>query len=168
MARPRQAFRGRSGPKRRTQWIGPAIQSYVSVATGGATLVASFPITEQLTIVRVRGQMSIRPASVSADVDISGAMGIGIVSDEALAAGVVSIPEPFTDADWSGWLMWRAFTYHFEFGDGTGVNFPNWTLELDSKAMRRVGPNESLVVIAESESGAYQLSVPLRVLVKLA
>ncbi len=64
-------------------------------------------------------------------------------------------------------MVWRSFSYGFEFNDATGNNFPNWTLEIDSKAMRRISPNEALVFVAESQSSAFKISSPLRILIKL-
>ena len=169
MARPRGfGGRGHGGARRLTQWIGPALQGYVAVADTGATLIGSLPLDEASTIVRVRGNVGILASSVAADDTIVGAFGMAIVSSEAFNAGVGSIPEPFTDADWGGWMVWRSFSYRFEFFDGTGSNFPNWSFEVDSKAMRKGGPNERLVLIAESQDGAYQISTPLRTLVKLS
>ncbi len=67
-----------------------------------------------------------------------------------------------------GWNVWRSFSYRFAFQDATGVNFVPWTLEIDSKAMRKISPNENMVLVAESQQGAYSISTPLRVLVKLS
>ncbi len=152
---------------RLTQWIGPAAQGYIQVASTGATLVASFSFEEALTVIRNRGMVSFFPVAVTGDVQIVGAMGMALVSTEAFNAGVASIPEPFSDADWGGWLVWRSFSYTFEFADATGVNFVNWSFEVDSKAMRKVSPNETLVIIAESQVGAFEISAPIRTLVKL-
>ena len=154
-------------PRRKTTWIGPAVQGFVSVASGGATLLNSLINSEPETLVRIRGMVTIAPTVVSADVSIVGAVGMGLVSEEAFAAGIASIPEPFTDADWGGWVMWRSFSYKFEFADATGVNFPNWSFEVDSKAMRKATANERLVTIAESQSGAFDISTPLRALTML-
>jgi len=154
-------------PQRLTRWVGPALQGYQTVSSGGALLIGSFPFEEPATIMRTRGQVSVLPAALGADVDIIGAYGIGVVTQEAFAAGVGSIPEPFTDADWGGWYVWRSFSYHFEFATAAAVNFPDWNFEVDSKAMRKVSNNEVLVIIAESQEGAYRLSSPLRTLVKL-
>ena len=158
----------RQGTNRLVQWVGPALQTYVAVASGGATLISSFTPGESLTIVRTRGMVSVRPESNAADVELVGAIGFGIVSDEAFAAGVASMPEPFNDADWSGWFVWRSFSYDIEFSDATGVGFLNWDFEVDSKAMRKLGPNETAVLIAESFTGAFRVSSPLRMLVKLS
>ena len=165
MARPRG--RVSRGPRRRTQWVGPADQNYVSVAAGGATLLALFSFAEAATIVRLRGQVSFHGAS-AADLSMAGAVGICMVSDEAFAAGVTAVPEPFTDADWSGWFWWQAFTGRFEVQDTTGSLLQSWQIEIDSKVMRKVGPNETAVIVCESQSGAFQIATPVRMLVKLA
>jgi len=159
--------RGRA-PRRLTQWIGPADQGYVAVTDAGATLIGSAPFDEAATIVRTRGAFACRPESEAADVSLTGAIGVGIVSSEAFAAGIASIPEPFSDGDWGGWFVWRSFAYEVRFSDATGVGFLDWGFEIDSKAMRKVGPNESLVIIAESQGGAFRVNVPLRILVKLS
>ena len=93
---------------------------------------------------------------------------MAVVRTEAFTAGVASVPEPFSDADWGGWLMWRSFSYRVFVNDATGLNFPNWNLEIDSKAMRRVLPNETIVIVAESQAGAFSIAAPLRVLLKLS
>ena len=163
--RPRQG--GKSG--RMTQWIGPADQGYVAVNSTVTTILASFAFLEAATIVRIRGQASVKLQTYGADLDIVGAVGIGLVSDEAFAAGVASMPAPFDDADWGGWMLHRMFSARFEFTDATaGVQPASWEYELDSKAMRKVGPNMTLAVIAQSQGGAFSVSIPLRVLVKLA
>jgi len=156
------------GKGRLTQWAGPAIQGYNAVTSGGAILVSSFTPGEALTIIRTRGAVAVRPESEAADVEIVGAIGMGIVSTEAFVAGVASIPEPFTDADWSGWMVWRSFAYDVRFSDATGVGFIDWGFEIDSKAMRKIGPNEVLVTMAESQGGAYRISSNVRTLLKLS
>ena len=167
MTRPRSFHRGRSGARRLTQWLGPALQDFLSVADGGATLISSLSFEEPLTVTRVRGMVSLR-ASSAADLNIVGAYGEGIVSTEAFNAGVASIPEPFTDADWGGWFVWRSFSYRFDSITQAGVFTTDWNFEVDSKAMRKVQPNETLVAVAESFNGAYSISAPLRTLLKLS
>ena len=112
--------------------------------------------------------VTIRANVEGADLAIVGAIGCGIVSTEAFNAGVASIPEPFSDGDWGGWMVWRSFSYRLAFQSAVAVNFPDWAFEVDSKAMRKGGPNEVLVTVAESQVGAYQISAPLRTLVKLS
>ena len=173
MARQRSGFRG-GARKRKSTWVAPADQAYVSVAAGGATLLSSFDISLAAnsaaigsTIVRTRGQVSIRPASFLADVDIVGAFGVGVVSSQALAVGITAVPEPFDEADWDGWMVWRSFSYRLEFADATGVRMLSWDFEVDSKAMRKLGEGDAFIQVAQSQSGGFVISSPLRTLLKL-
>ncbi len=156
-----------AGRKRLSEWIGPADQAYVAVASAGATLIGFASFEEPTTIVRTRGAISVIPQTSAADVDIVGAFGIGVVSTEAFTAGIASVPEPFSDADWGGWYVWRSFSSRFEFLDATGTILPAFNFEVDSKAMRKVASNETLVMVAEAQVGAYSISTPLRTLVEL-
>ncbi len=153
---------------RLTEWIGPAAQGYQNVAATGSTVLNNFASLEPLTVMRIRGMVSFRPQTTAADLDIIGAIGMGIVSAEAFAAGAASIPEPFDQGGASIWMMWRSFSFNFKFLDATGVQFNTWSFEVDSKAMRKMGPNEVLVTVADSQAGAYAVSSPLRALVKLS
>ncbi len=64
-------------------------------------------------------------------------------------------------------MVWRSFASQIEFDvDGTFVS--SFQLEIDSKAMRKVTPNEVVVYVAESQSGAFSVMDGLRTLVKLS
>ncbi len=120
------------------------------------------------TIVRTRGILSIRPQTFGADLAIGGAFGVCVVSDEAFAAGSGSIPRPFDDADWGGWLVWRSFEDFYEFGDSTGVRRQAIQMEIDSKVMRKVTVNETIVFMCESQTGALNVAAHLRMLLLLS
>ena len=159
--------------KRQTTWVGPADQSFISVATGAKVIIASFDPGasgfNKPTVVRTRGDVSIFPNSVTADLNIVGAYGLAIVSDQAFAAGVASVPGPWNSPGWDGWFVWRSFGYRVENVDSTGVNAPlSISQEVDSKAMRKVTENETIVLVAESQAGAFSISMALRLLLKLA
>ena len=169
MARQLSRHRPR-GKARLTQWVGPADQAFVNVATGGSTLVALVSFEEALTVIRNRGGFAHKPQAYSSDLTYAGAVGMGIVTAEAFAIGITAIPTPFSDADWGGWMVWRSFAQQNELqGTAANVIFPAAVvMEIDSKAMRKVTPNEVLVIIAESQSGAFALSAGIRTLVKLS
>ena len=152
MARTRGVVvRGRSAPRRKTQWLGPPDQAFVNVAAAGATLLASVAIEEPLTVARTRGTFAVKPQSYAADGIFTGAFGIGVVSAEAFAIGITAIPTPFRDADWGGWFVWRSFGLVVEFQSAVGFSVPaEWTFDIDSKAMRKVGPSEVIVTVVES------------------
>ena len=160
--------RGGSRSARLTEWVAPADQGFINVADGGATLLSSILIEAPVTVMRTRGMMSIKPQSFSADLDIVGAFGIAVVTVEAFTAGVASVPEPFTDADWGGWMVWRSFNLHLEQVTNAGLLLGSWNFEIDSKAMRKVTGNEIIVAVAESQAGAYAIADSTRTLIKLA
>jgi len=166
----RRSFSHRGGGNHRlTQWVGPAAQGYISVTGGGASLISFVSFESPLTLIRTRGHTSIQPGSFSADLNIIGAVGMAVVSTEAFLAGVASIPEPFTDADWGGWMVWRSFSMHLDVQSAAGFDANSaLEFEVDSKAMRKVTPNETVVIIAESFAGAFDISTPWRQLIKLS
>ncbi len=173
MPRPRSRGFGTRVAKRQTSWIGPADLGYVDVATGATVIVAFFdPATNGLpkpTIVRTRGEVTVRPATgVFADIEVTGAFGLAVVSDQAFAAGAASVPAPFSEASWDGWFVWRSFSFALEAGDATGLTRVSFEQEVDSKAMRKVTENETIILVAESQGGAFRINMPLRLLLKLS
>ena len=173
MARRRSFSTNVGKVKRQVTWVGPADQTFVAVATGGATIVATFDPSAlgmlKPTVVRTRGDVSIIPNSVGADLNIVGAYGLAIVSDQAVAIGVTGIPTPWTDPSWDGWFVWRSFGYRVENSTSVSINSPlNISHEVDSKAMRKITDNETMVMVAESQAGAFNISMALRTLLKLS
>ena len=163
------------GPKRLTTWVGPADQGFVAVASATKVIISSFvpaAASSMLmpTIVRTRGGVSIKPAAFTGDAMVIGAYGMAVVSTDAFAAGDAAVPGPFDDADWGGWFVWRSFSFHFEFfGTPTVITFPSSIQhEVDSKAMRKVPDNSTVVIVAESAAGAFDISIPFRQLYKLS
>ena len=156
------------GQKRLTAWSGLAAQGYIAVADAGATLVSSIQFEDPGTIVRARGRISLQPQSFEANDNFVGAFGMGVVSNEARAVGVTAIPEPFTDADWGGWMVWQPFAFHNDFTASTQSSFPaNVDIVIDSKAMRKVEPNSALVFVVESLEGAFFIAEQVRILLML-
>ena len=154
---------------RLTKWIGPADQGAVNVASTGATIISSVSFEDPATLVRTRGVVGVKLQAYGADSEVFGALGLGIVSAEALAIGVTAVPHPFRDPDWGGWFVWRTFFFRYEFHDATATMFPaSIQFEIDSKAMRKVEPNEALVVVAESQVGSFAVADGTRVLVMLS
>ena len=154
-------------PKRLTQWGGMVDQGFVTVASGGSTLISSTAFEAPGTMVRARGSFSVKPSSYTADVTPVGAFGIGLVSAEALAIGITAVPTPYRDSDWGGWMVWKPFALHFESITQAGVLLGSWTFEIDSKAMRKVDANTAFVFVAESQSGAFSIAETVRLLLML-
>ena len=167
----RQFTRSARGACRKTAWVAPADQAFVAVATGAKVIVASFDpglLDPSPTIIRTRGQVSYFPNNAGADISVVGAFGVGIVSQEAFAIGITAVPGPFDSADWGGWLAWGSYSSRQEFSDTTGIFQSSWQIDVDSKGMRKVATNETLILVWESQSGAVDVLMPLRTLWKLS
>jgi len=147
--------------------VAPANQAGVAVPSATSVIIASFiPFSfgmNQPTIVRSRGEVHVFPVG-GADLSMTGAFGMCIVSADALAAGTGSIPRPFDDADWGGWFTWFSWASRIEFQSGVGEMMIGARYQVDSKAMRKIGSNEAVVIMAESQSGAVTVNAPLRLL----
>ncbi len=169
MPHARRSFRGNNSRSARlTEWGGLADQGFVAVASTGATIVSSIAFEDPGTLIRSRGSIGVHPTDFTADGNVVGAFGAGIVSFEAAAIGVTAVPHPYRDSDWGGWMIWESYQFRLEHDSNIGKFMPTIRIPIDSKAMRKVGPNEVIVFVAESQEGAYQINETVRLLLKLA
>jgi len=152
------------GVRRQTAWSGLPDQAFIAVAAAGATLLSAITFEAPGTIVRSRGQLSVRPTSTTADGEFVGAFGVGLVSREAFDVGITAIPHPYRDADWGGWMVWQPWALRFDSITQAGVLLSSWSFNIDSKAMRKVEPNSAMVFVAESQGGAVSVANTVRIL----
>ena len=167
--------RGRATRSRRSvSWtIGVADVDGSFSASGKA--VWSFgatPTGNEETIVRTRGLVAFYNESANAiGSGWFGAVGIGIVSDQAFAAGATSMPGPLADEDWD-WI-WHSYfdvrAISATIADGVNAFSCAQRIVIDSKAMRKIGPNETLfgmTEVVESGAGTLEIQAQTRTLVK--
>ena len=137
-------------------WLAiPSSNATVSTntTTGGGSLAFSGPGT----ILRCRGFVQ---AHFDATVQVGDILGLtfalGIVSTDAATVGATVLPDPTADADYP-WLWWGDMILRSELAAGPGAwGISAQRLEVDTKAMRRFKPNESLIWVMQSSiaSGA--------------
>ena len=127
------------------------------------------------TLIRMRGEVLLQMVSASAALDgfKQLAIGIGIVSGDAFGIGSTAIPGPRTDSTWGGWLWYWTGTMQASSASVTSVEGSQVArIPIDSKAMRKISPNETIfgAIEAETEVGTYVLAAELstRFLVKLS
>ena len=97
-----------------------------------------------------------------------GVMAAIVVQDQATTAGIASLPTPIDEPD-ASFFVYEPFIHELQVQSQVGVQFPSGTLtRFDSKAMRKVGLNEDIALIAETSTvdGAI-ITVRGRMLVKL-
>ena len=175
MARQR-AFQ-RPGRTRRSVLWGFGPQEVDGAFTASNTAIWSAGITTalgEITIMRTRGRVrSILTAAGSPGDGYRGAHGIAVVQDQAFGIGLTAVPNPLDEADWDGWLWHSFFDVCAVMGTiADGVNAVGCIsdIEIDSKAMRKWGSNQTIMGITQVvESGVAVLEVfaDTRMLAKL-
>ena len=174
MARRAVSFRGpalRQGQRRKSTWIQISLGP-TTIASSGSVLIGSLNAAalafRPFTVVRTRIYMHIESDQSAASEQVRGAFGAIVVSDQAVAAGVASIPVPVTHSD-APFFVYEPFVNSFLFGDGTGFITPVGTnIIIDSKAMRKVDVNEDIALQAQNAVAfGSLLSIQGRMLVKL-
>ena len=94
---------------------------------------------------------------------------MGIVSAQAFAAGAASIPGPYSQADWDGWFVHGFWSYQQTVAGTAGtLLLSSREYVIDSKAMRKIQGSDVLVVMAESQASAAEVSIQFRMLLKVA
>jgi len=176
MAGRTRSFSGTSR-KRRTTWEGSTvIMPDIVVGTQQVNTIVSEANMENFpnpTIIRVRGRLAVTQDTAMLPGGIAIAtMGLIVVTNVALAAGVAAIPNATLDigADW----LW---TDTAVVGEETSSTVIGRTISVDrilvdSKSMRKVQPNQVLVLAIDvvngspSATAAVNVNGRLRVLLK--
>jgi len=155
-------FRRSGQRRRRTHWTDIAGAATI-VSSGSSLLATSVASHEGETIVRIRGLVTLVGSIFTADGDgFFGAFGVGVVTTAAATAGVTSIPTPITEGGWDGWMLHNYLAIERgETGVSDGAGFHR--VVLDSKAMRKLNEDESLVFVWEgTETGTVTAAIQFR------
>ncbi len=160
MAVTRRRVQGRfsTRPRRATDWARAVTLNGVPgvIPVGTKVLLTSFVqlvpgISE--TILRTRGEFLITSDQVTTVEQQTGAFGMCVVNDIALAAGAASIPGPIFDRSDDLWFVWEPFNWATRISAGATVDGTGGRLvTFDSKAMRKVEDGYGIAVMVENES----------------
>jgi len=163
--------------RRRKAWdagIGQSGPQTVLSATGSLLVTAGVtPTIDGVTLLRIRGMLTMFIGSAAAALDgFSGAFGIGVVRDNAFAAGVSSCPVPLTNAGDSQWVFWEAFSIK---SIGSAIDDAAGALALlripiDTKAMRKLNTEDTIygaIQVVEVGTSTLNWHVDTRALLAL-
>ena len=173
MAVRRSTFRGRSRSRRTTDWaLGPIDRDGSLGSTGVALWSQGITVTAgKLTVVRIRGMAMVQLLTADAvGSGMHGAVGIGLATSAAFAAGVASLPSPLTEISWDGWIWHNIFDVRAITGtraDGVNSNGARQLMEIDSKAMRKFDDSMTIFGIwetVESTNATIEMQATTRVL----
>ena len=162
--------------RRLTDWgFGPDMLNQTISSSTKVLGTTSLTVAEQQTIVRIRGHLHLLLLTAdAAGVGFLGAAGIALVNSDAFAQGVNSIPGPQSDANWDSWLwhsFWDVRSVTGTIADGANAAGISQRIEIDSKAMRRWEPAQTLIFMVEgteTTSAAVRLNMDSRMLLKSA
>ena len=161
----------RSNPIR--SWSGTSISTVVSVTTTQQVVTVLSLFTDfPETLLRSRGSLLIQATPDAADENDILGIGLIVVNEAASSAGGVSVPGPLNDID-ADWLWHQGIAFDSRVatsytGDHIGLNK---RVEIDSKAMRRVARDQTIVLVAEAATGEFvslRLTGFLRMLAQLS
>ena len=136
-----------------------------AVGVGGSSRL---DIGVPLTLTRIHGVLQVVLNATAVDERCIVAFGLIVVSVNAISAGVASLPHPFTNAE-APWILHAYMAVDSGNEGAVNTNSLTATVVLDSKAMRRVKPDSSLVAVAEiaqvqDQGGTLDLQYGFRVL----
>jgi len=151
-----RGFGGR-GTRSPTAWAGFAFNA-VTVAGGNSLFLGAFtplPGFSHETVVRTVGRIGVLGLAAGA----TGALGLAVVSDAAVTAGVTAMPKPITDINDDLWNVYIPVAL-----GGTAQE----SISFDQRAMRKVEEGQQLAVIVEAGLVGFILEGVFRVLSKVA
>ena len=132
-------------------WVDiPATQFAIS---GEATAIGNpRDFTAPATVLRVRSTITAYfDESVQVGDELNFTFGLGIVSTDAAALGLTAVPDPASDVEYP-WLWWGTMCLQSVLAAGgeRPWGMTAQILHVDTKAMRRVKPKESILWVIQS------------------
>ena len=138
-----------------TFWAGIALNQTVTTGASVVTTVVSEADLENVpdpTLVRIRGDLIVQ-MTVSSGTPGRCVAGLGIIVVRASALAVPAVPSPLAQGD-SDWVWWTSVGLNLQGGSVGSPNIDGNTIShrviVDSKAMRKIKPNEAIVFVTEN------------------
>jgi len=150
-------------------WIGNGT-GFITLVNNANTLVSSLTAAALLlrpfTILRTHAVAFLATDQVVASEAPAGAYGELVVTDAASAAGIASIPDVLLNPE-ADWFVYQPMVTSFIFGSGIGFTRDGDMWTVDSKSMRKVGPDDDVVTVAKVAGGGADLFIRGRTLIQL-
>jgi len=160
----------RTASQRIPVWVGLSVLPVGFQNTGVILAIsnAALNLLRPFTIIRTRMVFLITSDQGASSETASGVFAGIVVQEEAGDVGIGSVPIPIEEPS-APYFMFEPFIHELQFDSSVGTQSPAGTLtHVDSKAMRKVGLTETVVLVAETESvdGAI-ITAQGRMLIKL-
>jgi len=145
-------------------WSVVATVVQVTIPAASKVLVGSFISGgSDFVIERTRGLIHVASDQVTASEFQVGAYGHTIISEDAFAAGIGSIPSPVADTT-NDWFVYQPLQNDRVVITANGANDPNGTMfEIDSKAKRIFQTGTRVALVVENIHATFGMRVILHV-----
>ena len=158
MAR-RGFVRSRSvGAKRVPTWIGFTVNTTTIPANAAvllASLSASALLLRPFTVIRTRALVHVLSDQAIANETPQGVVSLAVVSDTAAALGITALADGVSSPD-GNFFVYQPYITRFQFITAAGFEGNSGSQYLiDSKAMRRVGADEDIVVVGADDTASF-------------
>jgi len=146
--------------RRKTTWIASAdVASTTTLLAGAAVLDqalsgAQISALGPATVVRTRGIIDVGTDQAAGTEHPFGAFGVAVVSEQARAAGVASIPTPITDEGSDLWFVHQFFFAGFFFLSSVGAGQDHVQYSFDSKGQRKLEGDDSQAIVFAVENAS--------------
>ena len=144
---------------RTKMWIGAgvgvpvvAVNTKVLISTLSAGALALRPFT----ILRTHQELYWTSDQQAATEVPFGSYGKLVVTETAAALGITAVPDPsgINGDPEASWFVWQAMSTSFVFSSAVGISGREGRhYDIDSKAMRKVGPDDDVVTLCTNQSG---------------
>jgi len=157
----RRQFANRSSRRPNRSWGGLVDVNNNLTAASTKTLIGSFVLNNSNideTVLRTVGSIAVTSDQIVATENQQGALGLIVVSDEAVVAGAASIPGPLTNIADDGWFVHIPIFNKLVFSDATGYNFGTQTVvSFDFKSKRIIHEGQRIAMMFETTSNSAGL-----------
>jgi len=143
----RRSFVTRASRTRNMAWGGIQVPP-TTLAADTKVILGSFVLSTQFdeTVLRTRGGFMVHALLTTPPNLAIAAVGMIVVSEDAFAAGIGSVPGPITDIGNDEWFFWQPLANTFDAAGGLGGG--TW-YEFDQKGKRIVREGNRIVLVAE-------------------
>jgi len=131
------------------QWDG--IPGLIAEVTGtSTTLAGALSFTTPATLLRFRGYVgAMFDETMQAGDQMDLVFGLAIISTDAFNAGPGGVPDPASEPEFP-WIWWKGMRLDaFSASAQNAYGSTNQRYEMDSKAMRKIKPGETVVMVTQ-------------------
>ena len=144
-------------PQRTKIWIGAGV-GLTSLVGNSKQIISTLSVAALLlrpfTILRTRMLLTLSSDQAAADERPIVAYGKMVVTETAAALGATAVPDPsgISGDPEAAWYVWQAMSVDVEFQSAIGFALYSVQYPIDSKSMRKVGPDDDVVSVTAVEA----------------